>query len=232
MTESGISMHNENHRQQEIKSGYKENANKYDDYITSGKLWSKIIVKLIWGMRDEEYIKILLPLVPDELQGKLLDVPTGTAIFTYKKYKKMDKADIFCMDYSQEMLDYARERFNSQSISNTQCKQGDVGNIPFDNEYFDVVLSMNGFHAFPDKEMAFKETYRVLKPGGRFIGCFYIKGERFLSDFFVRNVFVRMGTFTGPFMTKKEVELFLNEKYTDIRVWNLKSILCFECVKK
>ena len=32
---------------------------------------------------------------------------------------------------------------------------------------FDIVLSMNGFHAFPDKKKAFRETHRVLKPGGK-----------------------------------------------------------------
>ena len=32
-----------------------------------------------------------------------------------------------------------------------------------ENETFDMVLSMNGFHAFPDKDHAFQETWRVLK---------------------------------------------------------------------
>jgi ubiquinone/menaquinone biosynthesis C-methylase UbiE len=44
--------------------------------------------------------------------------------------------------------------------------QGDVGNLKFSNETFDIVLSMNGFHAFPDKEKAFSETARVIKKGG------------------------------------------------------------------
>ncbi len=218
-------------REQKIKTGYKKNANKYDDYITSKKLWSKIIVKIIWGLHDEEYVKTLLPLIPNDLQGKLLDVPAGTAVFTYNKYKTMHKADIFCLDYSQEMLDYALERFNSLNTTNVHCKQGDVGNMPFENNFFDIVLSMNGFHAFPNKQKAFMETYRVLKPGGKFIGCFYIKGERRVSDFVARNVFVRNGTFTLPFMTKKELALQLKEQYTDVKIWNIKSIACFECTK-
>jgi len=40
------------------------------------------------------------------------------------------------------------------------------------NASFDIVLSLNGFHAFPDKEAAYRETYCVLKPGGIFCGCF------------------------------------------------------------
>ena len=38
-----------------------------------------------------------------------------------------------------------------------------------ENESVDTVVSMNGFHAFPDKQKAFHEIWRVLKPGGNFI---------------------------------------------------------------
>ena len=40
--------------------------------------------------------------------------------------------------------------------------QGDVGKLPFSDKSLDVVLRMNGFHAFPDKKKAFIETRRVL----------------------------------------------------------------------
>lgn len=130
------------------------------------------------------------------------------------------------------MLSFAIEKFNFLHLKNVHCEQGDVGNLLFENDYFDIVLSMNGFHAFPDKEKAFSEIYRVLKPGGKFIGCFYIKGERALSDFFVQNVFVCNGTFTPPFMALKDVKLQFEAQYQNVIIWNFKSIVCFECTKK
>ena len=54
--------------------------------------------------------------------------------------------------------------------------RGDVGNLQMENESVDTVVSMNGFHAFLDKQKAFHEIWRVLKPGGDFIACF-ISGE-------------------------------------------------------
>lgn len=54
---------------------------------------------------------------------------------------------------------------------------GDVGALPFADGAFDIVLSLNGFHAFPDKEVAYREVFRVLKPGGTFCGCFLCGGR-------------------------------------------------------
>jgi ubiquinone/menaquinone biosynthesis C-methylase UbiE len=215
-----------------IGRGYKSNADRYDDYILSRKLWSKIIVKIIWGIRDQEYSDKLIALIPDGFNGKLLDVPAGTAVFTCEKYRRMKDAEIVCLDYSREMLDHGVEKFKKLDIKNVQCLEGDAGSLPFADNHFDMVLSMNGFHAFPDKERAFDEICRVLKPGGIFTGCFYIRGEKRRTDFFIKNIFVRSGTFTPPFMNKGEVEKKLNERYHTIKLWNTGSIVCFQCGKK
>lgn len=55
-----------------------------------------------------------------------------------------------------------------------------------ENESVDTVVSMNGFHAFPDKQKAFHEIWRVLKPGGNFIACFYIRGKSKRTDWLVK----------------------------------------------
>ncbi|WP_242832143.1 class I SAM-dependent methyltransferase [Oscillibacter sp. 1-3] len=44
--------------------------------------------------------------------------------------------------------------------------------LPFENDSFDLALSLNGVHAFPDKEAAYREIHRVLRPDGIFCGCF------------------------------------------------------------
>jgi ubiquinone/menaquinone biosynthesis C-methylase UbiE len=160
-----------------INKGYKSVSNIYDDYILSEKPLFKIIAKIIWGFTDKEYSIKLLENIPDDFSGKILDVPAGTGILTYEKYLRIKNAKIVCMDYSKDMLDIAKERFEDYNINNIECKQGDVGNISFENETFDVVLSMNGFHAFPDKENAFFEINRVLKNNGSFNRMFLHKRE-------------------------------------------------------
>ena len=76
-----------------------------------------------------------------------------------------------------------------------------MGALPYADDTFDIVLSLNGFHAFPDKEGAYRELFRVLKPGGTFCGCFYVKGEQKRTDRFVRHVYEKTGFFTPPYET-------------------------------
>ncbi|MDR0347019.1 MAG: class I SAM-dependent methyltransferase [Coriobacteriales bacterium] len=94
-----------------------------------------------------------------------------------------------------------------------------------------AILSMNGFHAFPNKEAAFAELYRVLKPGGLFIGCFYVKGARRRTDWFIRRVYVPGGWFVSPFITKQELESKLQATYSQVELWNVGSIAGFKCKK-
>ena len=82
-----------------------------------------------------------------------------------------------------------------------------------ENESFDLVLSMNGFHAFPDKDKAFQETWRVLKKDGTFLACFYIKGKSCVTDWLVKNILSKKGWFTPPFHTENELKTILEKFY-------------------
>jgi ubiquinone/menaquinone biosynthesis C-methylase UbiE len=214
-----------------IKVAYKESKNIYHNVLTANSFWSKVYNKLAWGMKDEDYVPTLLSFIPNDFNGKMLDVPVGTAVFTSSKYETIKNADITALDYSTDMLSQAEKRFEYLKISNIKCIQGDVSNVLFETESFDLVLSMNGFHAFPNKETAFKETARVLKKGGIFCGCFYISGQRKATDFIVTKFLMPKGWFTPPFYTKDEVSQILDRLYTKVEICNIKSIVYFRCVK-
>ena len=213
-----------------IKKAYKDSKNIYDDVLTQGSFFSKLYIKLFWSGTDDNVIaRKVLDLIPDDFAGKLLDVPVGTAVFTYKKWKKLKNVDITCLDYSEDMLAQAKQRL--KDCQNIRCVQGDVGALPLTDGSCDVVMSMNGFHAFPDKKKAFKETYRVLKPGGKFIACFYIKGEKKITDWLVKNILSKKGWFTPPFPTREQLMKILNKLYKNIDIHVDGSIVYFSAEK-
>ena len=131
----------------------------------------------------------------------------------------------------ESYLAQAREKALRLALSNVSFRQGDVGALPFADESFDIVLSLNGFHAFPDKDAAYRETFRVLKPGGTFCGCFYVAGEHNRTDWFIRHAYEPAKFFTSPYETVPSLRARLRSLYDTVQLGNLKSIAWFICRK-
>ena len=224
-------------RHDEIRRSYKELGafgNVYDGIITRSTLLGKIMDGLIWGLDAElsaRWIEDALAPVPADFPGSLLEVPVGTGVLTMPLYASLPKADVTCLDYSADMMENAKKRAAAMGLSHVAFVQGDVGALPFADESFDLVLSLNGFHAFPDKDRAFSETCRVLKKGGVFCGCFYIAGEFRRTDWFVRHMYVPKGFFTPPFETKESLTKRLQALYNQVEVHSVRAEGIFRCVK-
>lgn len=213
-----------------IQDAYESSKNIYDGVLTQGNFFSRMYIKLFWsGTDDNEIARKVLSYIPDDFSGKLLDVPVGTAVFTQRKWSSLKNANITCLDYSTDMLEQAKRRLDGKAHIN--FIQGDVGNLQMDDESFDVVLSMNGFHAFPDKQKAFSETCRVLKSGGDFIACFYIRGKSKRTDWLVKNILAKKGWFTPPFQTEEELKNTLQKMYKEVELHVDGSMAYFHCIK-
>ncbi|MBR2783622.1 MAG: class I SAM-dependent methyltransferase [Firmicutes bacterium] len=225
-------------RKEQIRNAYRltgDNAGFYDGMMTYSTLPGKAVCRLVWNMDREKnlrYIEEALSGVPEDFSGRLLEVPVGTGVLTMPVYRELPQADIVCLDYSADMMAAARKKARAAGITNVTFRQGDVGDLPFADGAFDIVLSLNGFHAFPDKEAAWRETCRVLKPGGTFCGCFYVAGGCRRTDWFIRHLYVRKGFFTPPFETEASLRSRLTGMYENVRVSAVEGIGCFRCTKK
>ena len=223
-------------RKEAIRSAYRLTGgnNFYDGMITCSTLSGKEVCRLVWDMNKAEndaYLEKAMAGIPENFSGKLLEVPVGTGILTMPLYQTLPQADITCLDYSPDMMGQAQQKAERLHLENVTFRQGDVGALPFADGAFDIVLSLNGFHAFPDKEAADREVFRVLKSGGTFCGCFYVAGECKQSDWFVRHVYERTGFFTPPYETVSGLKARLDGMYTDVDMGNLKSMAWFVCRK-
>ena len=224
-------------RKQLIKGAYKQlggSASFYDGMMTYSTLPGKAVCRLVWNMDGEKnlaYLERALSGIPEDFCGRLLEVPVGTGVLTMPVYQALPEAEITCLDYSADMMRAAQKRAEALGIKNICFRQGDVGALPFADESFDIVLSLNGFHAFPDKEAAYRETYRVLKKDGTFCGCFYIQGKCKRTDWFIEKLYVPKGFFTPPFETETSLRERLQGMYSEVNVTSVEGIGCFRCVK-
>ena len=224
-------------RRAEIKNAYRQtggHAGLYDGMMTYSTFLGKAICRIVWNMDGEKnysYLEQALSGVPEDFKGRLLEVPVGTGVLSMPVYRSLPGADITCLDYSPDMMSAAKARAERMGIKNVRFVQGDVGALPFDSECFDIVLSLNGFHAFPDKEAAWRETFRVLKPGGVFCGCFYVRGGCGRTDWFIKHLYQPKGFFTPPYETEDSLRTRLSKMYVDVDVTRYEGIACFLCRK-
>ena len=224
-------------RKAAIQGAYKalgKEATFYDGMITCSTLLGKAICKVVWDMCQADnncFIEAAVAGIPINFSGKLLEVPVGTGVLTMPIYQTLPNADITCLDYSADMMASAQHKADQMGLSYVQFRQGDVGALPFKDGSFDIVLSMNGFHAFPDKKAAYKETFRVLKSGGIFCGCFYIQGENKRTDWFIEKLYTPKGFFTPPYETKESLRARLKEMYEEVKISTVESMACFTCQK-
>lgn len=226
-------------RKEQIQGAYRflggRESNFYDGMMTCSTLAGTAVSRLVWSIGKEKNLDYLtrgLSGVPEDFAGRLLEVPVGTGVLTMPVYAELPNAEIECLDYSPDMMAAAQRRAEGAGLANVHFTQGDVGALPFADASFDIVLSLNGFHAFPDKEAAYRETFRVLKPGGTFCGCFYVKGENRRTDWFIDKLYRPKGFFTPPFETVDSLRRRLGGMYARSEVRAMEGIACFCCRKE
>jgi SAM-dependent methyltransferase len=185
-----------------ISASYDRMAARYDPYITASSVSARILSRIVWGCADDrDLMEEVLSLLPDRFNGVLLDVPVGTSVFTAPLYGRYPEATIIGVDCSMNMLRKAKARFQEQGVNNAHLLKADAARLPIQDAAVDLVLSMNGWHAFTDKHGTTAEMKRVLRGGGRLVACGYVKGASRRSDWFVKYFGVRNGYFTPPFFT-------------------------------
>lgn len=89
-----------------------------------------------------------------------------------------DIGKVIGIDMTAEMIAKANLNKDKLGFANIEFKLGDIENMPVENNIADVVVSNCVLNLVPDKEKAFSEIYRIIKPGGHFcVSDIVIKGE-------------------------------------------------------
>ena len=97
-------------------------------------------------------------------QMRILDMGCGTGKQLTADHNKLPELQMVGVDLFRGMLLQAQKRCNE-----IIWIQGDNTNLPFRNNSFDYVTNQFSYHHVQNKFRFFAETYRILKPGGRFV---------------------------------------------------------------
>lgn len=112
---------------------------------------------------------------------KLLDIGYGNGYLLQKLYKKA-KAELYGIDISEDMKTQAENRCkNAKSDGRLFLRAGDCCDLPYDDEMFSAVTSVNTVYFWSDTVKGLSEIRRTLKTGGSFYNIVYTK--EFLDKF-------------------------------------------------
>lgn len=94
---------------------------------------------------------------------RVLDVGCGTGILARQAGQRVGaEGRVVGLDLNPRMLEVAR-----RLAPEIEWREGDAGNLPFENDTFDVVMSQFALMFFPDPALALREMWRAVAPRGR-----------------------------------------------------------------
>ena len=101
----------------------------------------------------------------------VLDCGVGTGALSHALSRVLPTTfTLDAVDISPRMLERARRRLRETGLE-VALRQGDVRELPYDDEVFDLVMTAHVLEHLVDPGVALKEMVRVLKPGGLLIAC-------------------------------------------------------------
>lgn len=99
--------------------------------------------------------------------GRVLDVGCGAGVDALLAAKLVgDSGNVLGIDLTEDMIQKAVSNKEMMNCGNINFRVSRVQNLVGNEADFDVVLSNGVFNLIPEKEVALRAVYRLLKPGG------------------------------------------------------------------
>lgn len=133
----------------------------------------------------------------------VLDVPVGGGVALRSLTPGQGLRYVAC-DLAPTMLARAAARAEALGVADqVETVAADVGDLPFADGEFDLLVTLTGLHCFPDPERAVAEMLRVLRPGGSVTGSTLLEDSG-LHTWPMRQA-GRAGGILGPGVTSAQL---------------------------
>jgi len=139
--------------QQRVRRAFDRAADSYQQFaVLQAEVCNRLLEKL-------DVVKIKPQMI--------LDAGTGTGSAIPSLFARYKKAQLITLDLSENMLKKANQHGNFLRAPQAVC--GDIEQLPFADNSFDLVFSSLSMQWCNDLNAALLEAKRVLKPGGLYV---------------------------------------------------------------
>ena len=142
--------------------------------------------------------------------NSILDVACGTGDICFE-IRKSYNVNIIGIDLSPNMIKIANKKKMKKKYNEIDFINGDAESLPFESNSIDIVTISYGFRNLANYDLALKEFYRVLKPGG-LLGILEFSNSKykFINKIF-RIYFHYILPFIGGIFSRSDAYRYLPE---------------------
>jgi SAM-dependent methyltransferase len=155
---------------------------------------------------------------------RVLDLGAGAGMDAFVARRDVGPdGHVHGVDFAEEMVAKARTNADKMDYDNVTFEQGDIEALPVESGAFDVILSNCVLNLVPDKEAAFAQMHRALRPGGRFSVSDIVHGGTFPDE--LREVAeLYVGCIAGAMERAPYLDLVRTAGFVDVQVVTEKHI--------
>lgn len=135
-----------------------------------------------------------------------------------------ENGKVIGIDFSPQMIAKARNNALKRGYTNVEFVEGDIENMPLEDNTADVVVSNCVLNLLPQKDIIFKEIYRVLKPGGHFCISDVVLNGIFPKEF-TDNAAMYAGCIASAIQKDEYLKEIEKADFMDIRIQRTKTVL-------
>ncbi len=134
-----------------------------------------------------------------------------------------DEGKVIGLDMTEAMIEKANKNKEKLGYTNIEFKFGDIEEMLIENNTVDVVISNCVLNLVPDKQKAFVEIYRILKPGAHFcVSDVVVQGE--MTEELKKSAEMYAGCVSGALQKDEYLKVIEKTGFKKIEIKKKKSI--------
>lgn len=159
----------------------------------------------------------------------VLDLGSGAGFDCFLAAAKVGPTGrVIGVDMTEEMVARARDNAAKGGYRNVEFRLGEIEKLPVEDGSVDVIISNCVINLVPNKEKAFQEAFRTLRPGGRLMVSDIVLLKK-LPDFVKESIEAYVGCIAGSAMKETYLNAMRSAGFRDVTVVE-ESVFPLDCM--